>query len=608
MEVSRISKSIVSRLPLFIKKDYPRFVQFIEDYYKSLEVSGSPLNFISKFDKFIDIDQTDTEFLDYFTKTFIPELPVTVTNKKTLIKHIREHYRAKGSEHSIKFLFRILFDEEVDIIYPYYDILNVSDGKWTVTRSLKTEKTSLFVSENLVGCEAIGLTSGARGIVESFTEGQAPDGTLFVEVTLKEFDKAHPLSLFSIGENISVTSYDSIYSFNEKILSVCSSVEVLTPGKYYREGDKVSIISSTGTGATAYVKDIYPGSVRSVSIVDGGTGYDITKCVLSISTDSLNKGREARAKISGVDDITGAITEITMLESGNGYTSLPVVTVHEEDGVGTGCVLLAISDDIGRVKNVKMSNTGVNYELDSVLTYNGVPVTLSGVQVTCPAQIASAVFIRTFLLYDKSGPLTSTERITGDVSGATGQIRRLSTYNNIAAVEELTGQFCIYDTITGVTSGETAKIFDIGSATGLPVHSGISESEGYYKNTDGQLSSNKYIQDSYYYQKYSYVITTTRRTVEWKNTLYNTVHPAGTIVFSYDDVFVPVIETEYGGALAPTLEMFNLYTVQPFSTYTYDKVYVKQFEDYRISELDINTVTPTGYCPGCELSLDTYAY
>jgi len=51
--------------------------------------------------------------------------------------------------------------------------------------------------------------------------------------------------------------------------------------------------------------------------------------------------------------------------------------------------------------------------------------------------------------------------------------------------------------------------------------------------------------------------------------------------------------------------MFNLYTVQPFSTYIYDKVYVKQFEDYRISELDVNTVTPTGYCPGCELTMIT---
>lgn len=602
MEINRISKSVVSKLPLFVKKDYPRFVQFLEDYYKSLEVDGSPLNFISKFNKFIDIDSTDEEFIKYFVKTFIPELPITVVDQRTLIKHIREHYRAKGSEHSIKFLFRILFDEDVDIVYPYYDILNVSDGKWIVNRSIKVERTSVVSYDKLVGCEAVGLISDARGIVESLIEGQSSTGTLFVEVVLKEFDVTRPLSSFIIGENVEIVSYDESAVLNEKILSVCSGVEITEGGKYYQEGDNISIISSTGSSASAHVKDVYPGSVKKIDIISGGTGYDISKCVVTISTNAVNRGRDAVAIVTGVDD-TGAITEVTLIESGNGYTALPSVNISENDGIGSGCVLIATSDNIGKIKNVRMYNTGVGYENETALTCHGVPVTVSGVQVTCSPQVGSAIFTKNLLLYNKSGLFRTGEIVNGSVSGARGLIRRIDSYNNIISVEEIEGQFCIYDTLTGETTSETANVFDIGASSGTILINGISDAEGYFQDNKGQLSSDKYIQDSYYYQKYSYVITTTRKTVEWKNTLYNTVHPAGTIVFSYDDIFVPILETEFWGSMSPTLEMFNFYTRQPFSTNVYDKVYIKQFKDYEISELDPDNITSTGFCPGCELSI-----
>ena len=46
-------------------------------------------------------------------------------------------YLSKGSESSFKFLFRLLFGQELDIKYPKNEILRASDGKWEIENALK---------------------------------------------------------------------------------------------------------------------------------------------------------------------------------------------------------------------------------------------------------------------------------------------------------------------------------------------------------------------------------------------------------------------------------------------------------------------------------------
>ncbi|PNX49316.1 MAG: hypothetical protein BV459_00250 [Thermoplasmata archaeon M11B2D] len=51
-------------------------------------------------------------------------------NDAQLIKNIIEFYRARGTEKSFKLLFRILFNQDIEILYPKENILKWSDGKW----------------------------------------------------------------------------------------------------------------------------------------------------------------------------------------------------------------------------------------------------------------------------------------------------------------------------------------------------------------------------------------------------------------------------------------------------------------------------------------------
>jgi hypothetical protein len=55
--------------------------------------------------------------------------------------------------------------------------------------------------------------------------------------------------------------------------------------------------------------------------------------------------------------------------------------------------------------------------------------------------------------------------------------------------------------------------------------------KGYWNTTRSFLNSDKYIQDSYYYQDYSYEVKVAQTLDRYKNILYETFHPAGSEMF-----------------------------------------------------------------------------
>ena len=63
------------------------------------------------------------------------------------------------------------------------------------------------------------------------------------------------------------------------------------------------------------------------------------------------------------------------------------------------------------------------------------------------------------------------------------------------------------------------------------IKTGMGKSPGYWSTTKGFLNSDKYIQDSYFYQDFSYQIKAASNLDSYKGILYNTFHPTGTELF-----------------------------------------------------------------------------
>ena len=65
--------------------------------------------------------------------------------------------------------------------------------------------------------------------------------------------------------------------------------------------------------------------------------------------------------------------------------------------------------------------------------------------------------------------------------------------------------------------------------------------KGLFTTNNGFLSDLKYIQDSYFYQKFSYVLKTGKNIDDWKNAFTRLIHPAGFIFFGEILIFIELL-------------------------------------------------------------------
>jgi hypothetical protein len=145
MTDNKVSLLVNRQVPEFVREEYPVFISFLEAYYEFLEnKQGTQKNDLiakSKDIRYIsDVDDSIDDFEEQFLNTYATYLPKdTEVDKAVLIKNVLPLYLSKGSEKSFKLLFRMLFNDEVDIILPKNNVLRASDGKWTVDNILRIE-------------------------------------------------------------------------------------------------------------------------------------------------------------------------------------------------------------------------------------------------------------------------------------------------------------------------------------------------------------------------------------------------------------------------------------------------------------------------------------
>lgn len=187
MNITKTSNSfstsllIQDQVPDFVVRDHPVFVEFIEKYYEFIAQANTGIltsdglgfrpgvEYATKSIQDIgDIDTTNlSEFLDSFRTTYAPHIPSQIqenVNVKMLYKNLTDFYRARGSENSFRCLFRLLYNEEIEIYYPKNDVLIASGG--LIDRQIKLLAASVENIEDFVGHEIIGKTSGITGFVE----------------------------------------------------------------------------------------------------------------------------------------------------------------------------------------------------------------------------------------------------------------------------------------------------------------------------------------------------------------------------------------------------------------------------------------------------------
>ena len=507
----------------------------------------NPVNNIQELLSFRDPDKTISNFLTKFRNEFLNTLPENLdsdVDKRKLIKNVKSLYRSKGTSRGHDLFFRLLFDEPSEIFYPREQMLRASDGQWDTKLILRaiqsTGQLTTGDTSDLIGRTITGETSGATAIIENVFKFQIGTNTV-TEFILNE--DTYASGTFQVDEVIRGTTTDESDSFiKATVTGIPQTITLTNDGALYTEGDTVSLTGG-GEGALVSVDTVGRGSLTEFFVDGGGSGYEIGDDIVFNNSDT--GGGSATAKVSLVnggftpesgvetdsvshiilEDETvrgdpytgnkvvqesgsgsGDITDIRIIDAGGNYKSLPIVTV--DDTNGSSASIFTFGSEIGKVQAIKTIESGAEHQ-----------------QSPSPPTIALRSKI---LVLNRTGAFLVGDTVTGvapDSSVVTGTVISLDTDRSILTLSG--GNFQIDSTITSDSGGSaTVKVMD--QATATTTVAATVNTSGEFLNEDGHLSETTMkIQDSLYYQDFSYVIKVGRSINDWRDSFKQTMHTAG---------------------------------------------------------------------------------
>ena len=422
-------------------------------------------------------------------------------------------------------------------------MLRVSDGQWDTKKVLRAIGTVSDTSD-LIGRTITGQTSSATAIVENVFKFQIGAN----EVSEFILNEDTITGTFSTSEEIRGTETDEADTFiKATVTGIPDIVTITNDGGLLTSAQAITL---TGGGASAIIQvdNVGSGGITELLIDDAGTGYAIGDDLTFTNTDTGGGGVTAKVSVvnggittengtsgaTSTDHIvledetvrgdvytgdklvqesgtgSGDITDIRIINSGSGYTSLPTAVVSTGSG-GSGAKVIPYGTEIGRLLNTKKVETGSGYEASPSPTLS----------------LPSSIIIK-----DKtSGSFTEGESITGFDSSSTAISATFVSFDsarNLIVVKDATGEFLADTTITGATSEITATVMKNDLATATITVNAVVDTAGSYINEDGHLSETTMkIQDSLYYQDFSYVIKVGRSINDWRDSFKKTMHSAG---------------------------------------------------------------------------------
>ena len=360
-----ISPFIESQFPLFYQEEGPIFIDFMKAYYEWMETSGNIINVSRSLLEYDDIDQTMETFLKYFKNKYINSLPENILgNKRLLIKHILDLYRSKGADASYKLLFRMIFNEDIDIYVPGQYIFKLSDNDWTVPRYIEVSDNPYL--QNLIGKKIYSSSTVSTALVENYYTKQV-NGKIVNVLLLSNL-----IGNFKYGEQIYCEDIPEITFDNAPIIfGSLSSVSIVNGGLGYEIGDLLNVEGAGTEGLARVTSTRDKNGEVTFELIDGGFGFSLDAVV-------------------SIDGKAVSISNIT-------NTNPVIVTTSEDNGLSSGNSLR-----IDFVEGMlEINNTGYNYYANvvnstsfEVYTNPALTTSLDGTAYT-PYLAGGYVFINT---------------------------------------------------------------------------------------------------------------------------------------------------------------------------------------------------------------------
>jgi len=355
-------------------------------------VGPGPSWVMNNIEKAMDIDKNETNYLELMQKEIAAAIPRDVTvNKRNLYKRIIDFYKLRGSADSIEIFFRLLFNESVEVEFPYSETLIPSSGDWDQPSD---------VSATVNGA----VTNSTTVVIDTADENIRLSSKLVVDGLYTKVDdiRVSGISGTTITLSNPVTLSDNqtitfvprgTYLDNKGFLSY--NIKLQDSLRY----QKFSYIIKTGKNLSdwenVYDKLVHPAGfvyfaeiLIFLELVDatltaalnkasmpqtqpGVIGPEDIPLLVEMFASTFLPGVEAKIHKSGTLSLSlkdGVISSITITDGGSGYTAPPVVT-SADSGTPSGITETAIltsTISAGEVSGITITDGGEDYNIPTL--------------------------------------------------------------------------------------------------------------------------------------------------------------------------------------------------------------------------------------------------
>ena len=299
-------------------------------------VGPGPSYVMNTIESAMDIDRNAQNYLELMQKEIAATIPRDLTvNKRTLYKQIIDFYKLRGSADSIEIFFKILFNDEVEVEFPYDSVLIPSSGNWEANPAL------------------------SKG-------GQYLDnkGFLSYNIRLQDSFKYQKFAyLIKTGKNLGdwELSYDRL----------------VHPAGFIYFAEILIFLQLTGAVLTdALTFSRMPGEQPGI------IGPEDIPVLVEMFVSMFLPQTTAKIHRSGtlsLDLKNGVINSTTITSGGSGYTSVPVVTSVDSgtpSGYTTATLTAALTN--GSVSGITIGNGGKDYNVPTLTIAAPSAITFDG--------------------------------------------------------------------------------------------------------------------------------------------------------------------------------------------------------------------------------------
>jgi len=265
----------------------------------------------------------------------------------------------------------------------------------------------------------------------------------------------------------------------------------------------------TATSATA-VTTVVDGAIRFIDITNRGSNYLFRpKVGISSAPSGGVTGIASAFTLGGIVVCSGAadpgnklvVQSAPLINPGSGYTSAPTIQfiTNNTDGKGSGAAGTSILTNHGAIGIVTVTGGGSGYTTAPTITFTGIStVSAAATAIVSASGTVSAVYITnagagytvpptiSFEIpgSSSSGNFIFNETITGGTSGSTARVREWNAETVELDVYDVSGTFLRGETITGSSSSATSiiRIIDEG-----PGNTGYEDNDGFETEADSIL-------------------------------------------------------------------------------------------------------------------------